>query len=204
MRIFNAIEKGGDWPKQLQQWLVVLLRKEEGSPEWNSVRPISVAPVVYRIWSRIRTRQLLALCQSFALPTVGPRLSTRSLWGYVADFVAEEAHAGLVLDTIKAFNVLRRPLVRDVMCHCGVGCNLVAAWAWLRGLDGMERHLLVAGNIYRADSAYRTSSAGVPEGDPLSVVATYCMCRFFALWVQTKADVMPLTHADNWQVLASA
>ena len=115
-----------------------------------------------------------------------------------------KAHAGLVLDTIKAFNVLRRPLVRDVMCHCGVGCNLVAAWAWLRGLDGMERHLLVAGNIYRADSAYRTSSAGVPEGDPLSVVAMYCMCRFFALWVQTKADVMPLTHADNWQVLASA
>ena len=45
----------------------------------------------------------------------------------------------------------------------------------------MERHLLVAGNIYRADSAYRTSSAGVPEGDPLSVVAMYCMCRFFAL-----------------------
>ena len=62
-----------------------------------------MASVVYRISSRIRTRELLALCQSFALPTVGPRLSTRSLWGYVADFVAEEAHAGkassrLVLD----------------------------------------------------------------------------------------------------------
>ena len=62
-----------------------------------------MASVVYRISSRIRTRELLALRQSFALPTVGPRLSTRSLWGYVADFVAEEAHAGkapsrLVLD----------------------------------------------------------------------------------------------------------
>lgn len=31
----------------------------------------------------------------------------------------------------------------------------------------------------------------------------YCMCRLFALWMQTKANVMPLTYADNWQVLAS-
>ena len=104
----------------------------------------------------------------------------------------------------KAFNVLRRPLVRDVMCHCGVDRNVVDAW--LRGLDGMERHLLlVAGNIYRAELVYRSSSAapGVPEGDPLSVVAMFCMCWFFALWMQTKADVMPLTYADNWQVLAT-
>ena len=87
------------------------------------------------------------------------------------------------------------------MCHGGEDSNLVDAW--LRGLDGMERHLLVAGNVYRAEDEFRTSSAGVPEGDPLSVVAMFCMCRFFALWVQAKADVMPLTYADNWQVLAS-
>lgn len=43
---------------------------------------------------------------------------------------------------------------------------------------------------------------GVPEGDPLSVVAMFCMCRFFALWVKSKGQVLPLTYADNWQVLA--
>lgn len=200
------MEEGSAWPRQLQQWLVVLLRKEDGIPEWNSVRPISVASVVHRIWSRIRTRQLLAQCQTFALPTVGPRLSTRSLCGYVAAFVAEEAHAGkgpsgLVLDIIKAFNVLRRPLVRDVMCHCGVHSSLVQAW--LRGLDGMERHLLVAGSVYGADAGHRASTAGVPEGDPLSVVAMYCMCWFFTLWMQASANVMTLTYADNWQALTS-
>eukprot|EP00435_Cladocopium_sp_Y103_P053188 s103_g17.t1 len=206
LRLFNRIERGVGWPKQLQQWLVVLLRKEEGIPEWSSVRPISVASVVYRIWSRIRTRQLLAVCQTSSLPTVGPRLSTRSLWGYVADFAAEEMHAGnapagLVLDIVKAFNVLCRPMVGDVMRHCGIDGNLVDAW--LRALDGMERYVLVAGNVYRADPSFRVSSTGVPEGDPLSVVAMYCMCRFFALWVQSKATVMPLTYADNWQVLSS-
>ena len=206
LRLFTRIEQGVAWPKQLQQWLVVLLRKEDGIPEWNSVRPISVASVVYRVWSRIRTKQLLALCQLSSLPTVGPRLSTRSLWGYVADYDAEEMHAGkapsgLVLDIVKAFNVLCRPMVGDVMKHCGIDGALVDAW--LRALDGMERYVLVAGTVYRADPYLRVSSTGVPEGDPLSVVAMYCMCRFFALWIQAKANVMPLTYADNWQVLAN-
>ena len=206
LRLFARVEAGAGWPKQLQQWLLILLRKEEGIPEWSSVRPISVASVVYRVWARIRTRQLLAQCQLSSLPTVGPRLSTRSLWGYVADFVAEEMHAGkspsgLVLDIVKAFNVLCRPMVGDVMKHCGIDAALVETW--LRALDGMERFVLVAGTVYRADPVLRASFTGVPEGDPLSVVAMYCMCRFFALWIQAKVDVMPLTYADNWQVLAS-
>ena len=206
LRIFTQVERGMPWPKQLQQWLVILLRKEEGIPEWSSVRPISVASVVYRVWSRIRTRQLLMMLQCSALPTVGPRLSTRSLWGFVADYVAEEMYAGkapsgLVLDIVKAFNVMCRPMVGDVMCHCGVDRDLVDAW--LRGLDGMERYVLVAGHAYRADSAHRAATVGVPEGDPLSVVAMYCMCRFFATWIQSKAAVLPLTYADNWQIMAS-
>ena len=94
LRLFATVGKGGCWPKQLQTWLLVLLRKEEGIPTWKSVRPISVASVVYRVWARIRTSQLLQLCHEQALPTVGPRLSTRSLWGYVANFVAEEEAAG--------------------------------------------------------------------------------------------------------------
>ena len=49
LRIFTQVESGMPWPKQLQQWLVILLRKEEGIPEWSSVRPISVASVVYRV-----------------------------------------------------------------------------------------------------------------------------------------------------------
>ena len=86
------------------------------------------------------------------------------VWRHVLDSV-EAAHQGdqpvrgSSADIVKAFNALRRPLVRDAMCHCGVDCNLVAAW--LQGLDGIERHLLVAGNSYRAEPLYRTSSAGV-------------------------------------------
>eukprot|EP00435_Cladocopium_sp_Y103_P020844 s1782_g5.t1 len=205
LRIFELIEKGGSWPKQLQTWLLVLLRKEEGIPTWKSVRPISVASVVYRVWARVRTFQLLQRCQNLAMPTVGPRMSTRSLWGFVADFVAEEDAAGgspsgVVLDIIKAFNVMRRPLVMDVMLHFGLPACVVAAW--MNALNGMERQILVAGCVYPASVGLQRSTAGVPEGDPLSVVAMFCMCLFFARFVTLEAEVLPVTYADNWQVIS--
>ena len=48
----------------------------------------------------------------------------------------------------------------------------------------------------------KRSTAGVPEGDPLSVVAMFCMCLFFAKFVMQEAEVTPVTYADNWQVMA--
>ena len=187
LRLFATVEKGGCWPKQLQTWLLVLLRKEEGIPTWKSVRPISVASVVYRIWARIRTSQLLQLCHEQALPTVGPRLSTRSLWGYVADFVAEEevgggSPSGVVLDIIKAFNVMRRPLVTAVMLHFGLPSNIVLAW--MKALDGMERQILVAGCVYPAAEDLKKSTAGVPEGDPcrLSLCSACVFSSLGSFW----------------------
>ena len=205
LRLFRVLEQGGRWPRQLQTWMLVLLRKEAGIPTWKSVRPISVASVVYRLWARMRTYQLLGICQEKALPTVGPRLSTRSLWGFVSDFVAEEeasgaSPSGVVLDIIKAFNVMRRPLVSDVMTHFGLPHDIVSAW--MNALHGMERQILVAGCVYPAAESLKWSTAGVPEGDPLSVVAMFCLCLFFARYVTAKEDVTPVTYADNWQVIA--
>ena len=142
LRLFAIIEKGGRWPKQLQTWLLVLLQREEGIPTWKSVGPISVAFVVYQMWARIRTFQLLRICCEKALPTVGPRVSTGSLWGFVADFVSEEeatgeSPSGVVLDIIKAFNVMRRPMITDVMLHFGLPSDIVLAW--MNSLNGMER-----------------------------------------------------------------
>ena len=205
LRLFDVIEKGGRWPKQLQTWLLVLLRKEEGIPTWKSVRPISVASVVYRMWARICTFSLMRICHEKALPTVGPRLSTRSFWGYVADFVAEEeatggSPPGVVLDIFKAFNVMRRQLVADVMTHFGLPPCIITAS--MNALNGMERQILVAGCVYPAEAHLKQSTTGVPEGDPLSVVAMFCMCLFFAKFVMSEAEVTPITYADNWQVIA--
>ena len=143
--------------------------------------------MVYRVWARIRTSQLLQLCHEQALPTVGPRLSTRSLRGYVADFVAEEDAAGgspsrVVLDIIKAFNVMRRPLVTAVMLHFGLPSNIVLAW--MKALDAMERQILVAGCVYPAAEDLKSLRQMCRKGTPcrLSLCSACVFSSLGSFW----------------------
>ena len=84
--IFDAIEQGLGWPPSLVQWFVVLLRKDDCDvPNWKSVRPISVAAGLYRVWSRLRARELLKVLASRATGLVRPNLATPMIWGFVSD-----------------------------------------------------------------------------------------------------------------------
>ena len=88
--LFQWCEKVQAWPKVFSVWLVILLRKVPmGILPWSSVRPISVAATLYRVWSKMRTRQLLAHARTLASVTVQPCLSTRSIWGIQVELAAE-------------------------------------------------------------------------------------------------------------------
>jgi hypothetical protein len=53
-KIFNLVEKGGDWPEGLAQAAVPLIPKEVGKNDPDQQRPITVPPVVYRAWAGLR------------------------------------------------------------------------------------------------------------------------------------------------------
>lgn len=73
--------------------------------------------------------------------------------------------AGIVLDIVKAFSALGRAILRELLGKVGVPVAL--ADAWLQELDQMTRRVTIQGNHYGSCCAW----TGVPEGDPLSVVA---------------------------------
>ena len=55
--IYNAIELHGKWPLSLQEVPVATLRKGEGNSPLD-IRPISLTPILYRVWARTRFLQL--------------------------------------------------------------------------------------------------------------------------------------------------
>ena len=60
-QFLHACERQGIWPEPLLHWKVCFLPKNrtDGTiPSLGDVRPISVGPVVYRIWSPIRLQHL--------------------------------------------------------------------------------------------------------------------------------------------------
>ena len=205
LQLFHWCEQTCMWPKVFQTWLVVLLRKvPTGIVSWSSVRPISVAATLYRMWSKMRAAQLMEHARTLATSTVRPCLSTRSIWGFQVELIAEFlsnsiSPCGLVLDLIKAFNVVCRPFLEALMLRLGFQPTIVLAW--FSCLRGLSRQALVAGAVFGTSH----STTGIPEGDPLSVVGMYALCCLFKVVVMAQdATTFTFTYADNWEVIAGA
>ena len=198
LRIFSWVEADGSWPKLLCIWLVVLLRKVPSGPvTWDLIRPISVAGLLYRVWSKMRTAAMVRHAESLASETV----RSRCLWGLELDLIdhfvaARRPCSGFVLDILKAFNVVHRGLLRGLLRRLGFPGPVVQAW--FKALACLRRQVLVGGWVYGDECA----TTGIPEGDPLSVVGVYVLAILFrAIVHRFDADVLVLTYADNWEVL---
>ena len=68
--------------------------------------------------------------RTLATSTVRPCLSTRSIWGFQVELIAEFlsnsiSPCGLVLDLIKAFNVVCRPFLLALMLRLGFQPTIV-------------------------------------------------------------------------------
>ena len=203
--IYNAIETSGiSWPVQLYNWLLVVLRKTDcDTPDWTLLRPISVAGILYRLWARMRTVDCMRHCKSFRTPLVAPNLSTRAIWYFLSDYFDQqytlgERPCGVVLDIIKCFNILSRDVVYDIMVTLGFPERVLGAW--FRALSSMSRSVLVDGAVFGQQSA----SAGVPEGDPLAVIAMFCVSLAFYKFIKWKVpEALVCTYADNWEAVCS-
>ena len=162
LEICRVIEKTGNWPSQLLRSFVVFLPKEEGDIGWKGIRPIS----------RIRARQLIARIPPLPLKYVGLRIPTIAHWSVLLDqlhcaYQRRTVFSGIVLDIIKAFNVLQRKSVFLLAEKAGVSADIIRAWKG--SLQGLTRSAVVGGCLFGSES----STTGFPEGDPLSVWAMF-------------------------------
>lgn len=73
------------------------------------------------------------------------------------------------------------------------------AEAWIGFLDELKKSVVVKGCI----STPRNSKTGVPEGDPISVVAAVMIGALWHWYVsenpETNIEVDPMVFVDNWE-----
>ena len=202
LKLYGYIEQGGKWPVQLTHWMLIVLRKTDVQPaDWTMLRPISVAGMLYRLWSRMRTKQLLQHCRNFKVPLVAPNLSTRAIWHFLADKMDSDYGSGLrpcgiVLDIVKCFNVVQRAMIKAALYRLGFDRHIVDTW--MRALNQLTRTVLVDSHVYGSSS----STTGLPEGDPMSIIGMYCLTFWFRAFVLDAAPTaLPVGYADNWEAL---
>ena len=121
-RILSKVEESGGWPESLLDVHIALIPKADGDA---TQRPLSVLPVVYRIWASARMVQLEGWFQSWVLGLVfcaGGGRSSVEAWFSIAQDI-EEVLSGaaepdihlFVADVIKSFDTVDRAILGQVL-----------------------------------------------------------------------------------------
>ena len=139
------------WPKQLLLGFVCMLNKRNGREDANGYRPICLYSVIYRTWSGIRARHLLAALRRVVpdgLLGFVPGKEAAELW-YSVQLEIEVccqtggSLLGLSTDISKCFNNLPRLPLLAMAAHVGLPWRLLGPWSSF--LQRTERRFLVRG-----------------------------------------------------------
>ena len=200
-RILTLVEGTGIWPDGLLDAYIAMIPKSDGDATSLGQRPLSVLPIVHRLWASTRMGQLGDWFQSWVPDSVfsagGGRGSVEA-W-YTSSLDIEEVLAGatdshvhlFVADVIKSFDTVDRGILDRVLSGLGLP-------GWLRHAY-FEFHARV-GLRFKLSSGLGvpwTPDGGIPQGCPLSmmfIVALYLpWCRYLA----AEEGVHPQLYADN-------
>ena len=200
LRIFELVEHGSQWPTQLATGFVVALEKTPQATKVGQFRPITVFALAYRVYSSIRAKQLLCHLQGVAPSTCTGNLPHRfaaQVWTGVQREIEESQHAGAsisgaVIDLIKAFNLLPRLPILEILLHLQVPPQIIRAWGSMLGT--MERRFKLRNQV----GPPLRSCTGFAEGDGLSVVAMLAANLMCHAWMHVKHPNLTLwSYVDN-------
>eukprot|EP00435_Cladocopium_sp_Y103_P032036 s2378_g8.t1 len=206
LQLLNGIELGTfDWPRQLQEGLVLALAKCQDAHAAGSYRPIVLLSIIYRCWGSLRSRQLLRMLEPYirgdALGFLPAQEAAQS-WLQVQSCVelalqSGQALSGLAVDLIKAFNNIRRPQRFLLARHLGLPERLLEPWE--RFPSSFTRRFQVNNHL----SSSLTSDVGFAEGDPLSVSTMAVLDWASHVYQQNFAPIArSLSFVDNIAIVS--
>ena len=201
-QIFHRFS-GQPFPNIWQKALTIPLGKEYGAASPSKTRPITVLSLLYRLWSKVVTSQIL-------------RHWKRHLPDYIVGFIPgrspqnemiktqhqfEVSHTnfetgasqwqGVTLDLVKCFNLIPREPARRALLKSGVPIQLVNVW--FQSLNNLVRYWKFRDVVVESG----LTKTGTPEGDTFSVLCCVAISRIWAHHLQTL-QAIPSCYADNW------
>ena len=129
-RILTKVEDLGVWPDGLLDAYITMIPKTDGDATPLGQRPLSVLPVVYRIWASARMGQLDGWFKSWVPDSVfsaGSGRGSVAAW-YTSAIDIEEVLSGaadshvhlFVADVVKSFDTVDRGILDRVLSNLGL------------------------------------------------------------------------------------
>ena len=208
-RFYEHVEIwGGEWPGFWTLAKTLCLPKSELPKSPMDVRPITILSKTYRLWAKIRGKQIAQHLASMVPATIGGPCKGISS-EIIAQFTSLEIEnalqnhqkiQGMVLDLVKCYNAIPREPMYRILQRLGVNPHYLKAFQSM--LANMKRTFEINGGI---DPIPWKTSTGIVEG---CGVAVSCMLAL-GIWCNSviqacESEAQSIMFADNWAVITTS
>ena len=180
---------------------IAMIPKTDGDATPLGQRPLSVLPVVYRIWASARMVQLEGWFKSWVPDSVfsagGGRGSVEA-W-YTSAFDIEEVLSGatdshvhlFVADVVKSCDTVDRGILDRVLSSLGLP-------GWFRhAYFEYHAHVRLRFKLAAGLGEPWTRDGGIPQGCPLSMMFIVALYLPWCRYLSAQVGVEPQLYADN-------
>ena len=200
-RILTLVEDNGVWPDGLLDAYIAMIPKTDGDATPLGQRPLSVLPVVYRIWASTRMVQLESWFKSLVPDSVfsagGGRGSVEAWYTSALDIEevlsgAVDSHVHLfVADVIKALILLIGGILDSVLSSLGLP-------GWFRhSYFEYHAHVRLRFKLAAGLGEPWTRDGGIPQGCPLSMMFIVALQLPWCRYLSAQVGVEPQLYDDN-------
>ena len=202
--LLNIIEGGAQWPRGTAKGKAVYMQKDESKPDDPMAqRVLMMLPALYRRWAGCRLTAMRDWVAKWALQNIyagALPLGAEDAW-YVLMLKLEdldrrkEDYAGAMIDISRFFDQVNRQLVYKIARLAGMPTGILGAYA------RFQESVKVYNEIGKGLGIPYTRRCGIPQGDPLSMLAAALLLRPWVEAVQ-RCGVQASVLVDDIMVVA--
>ena len=175
-----------------------MIPKTDGDSTPFGQRPLSVLPIVYRVWASARMVQLEGWFQSWVLHSVfsaGSGRGSVEAW-YTSALDIEEVLSGASGSHLHLFVADRKILDRVLSCLWLPG--------WFRhAYFEYHAHVRLRFKLASGLGEPWTRDDGIPHGCPLSMMFMVALYLAWCRYLAAQEGVEPQLHADNLKCVSA-
>ena len=199
--LLEPVESTGTWPQGLRDAYIAMIPKADGDSTPLGQRPLSVLPVVYRLWASLRLGHLREwvegwlpiVCIVWVMVYLRLRPDSLLLWILKRFFLVL-----VVISCMLWLLILLSPLIlfdRSIL-DCTLGRLGLPDW-FRKGYFSFRSQLRLRFKLAAGLGEPWCRDGGIPRGCPLSVVFIVALCVPWCRHLESLPDIKPQLYADN-------
>ena len=204
--LFQHIELHGVWPERWTLAKTICLPKCSQAKSPYDIRPVTVMAKMYRIWGKIRGKQVAKILAATIPPEIGGpckgvAADMIALWTshkIERSFMEQQALSGVVIDIIKCYNTVPRGMLLRLLGRLGVPAEVIQAFRGM--MIQMQRFF----ELVQTCSDLHATTTGIIEGCGFAIPS---MLSLGILAFRVLLDEAPSCEcaffADNWSLFAN-